>query len=47
MKTIATLALIVYTMSQAWVYPTQGGVSFGLGDLGYHYQYSTAIKESF
>ena len=41
MKTLIATAIIVYTMSQAWAYPTQGGVSFGLGSLGYHYQYTT------
>jgi len=37
----AQVALIVYTLSLIWVYPTQGGVSFGLGSLGYHHQYTT------
>ena len=35
------LALVVYTLSLVWIYPTQGGVSFGLGSLGYHHQYTT------
>ena len=37
----AQVALIVYILSLVWVYPTQGGASFGLGSLGYHYQYAT------
>jgi hypothetical protein len=37
----AQVALIVYMLSLVWVYPTQGGASFGLGSLGYHYQHTT------
>jgi hypothetical protein len=39
MRTIAALALAVYTLSHSWVYPTQGGISFGIGTLGYHVSY--------
>jgi len=39
MRTIAALALVVYTLSQCWVYPTQDGISFGVGSLGYHVSY--------
>jgi hypothetical protein len=39
MRTLAALALVVYTVSQCWVYPTQGGISFGIGSLGYHWAY--------
>jgi len=37
MKTIAILALAVYTLSHSYAYPTQDGVSFGLGSFGWHY----------
>ena len=36
----AQIALIVYTLSLIWAYPTQDGISFGLGDFGYFYQYN-------
>ena len=41
MRTLAALALLVYTVSQCWVYPTQGGISFGIGSLGYHLAYDS------
>ena len=37
MKTIASLALAVYTLSHSYVYPTEDGISFGLGSFGWHY----------
>jgi hypothetical protein len=44
----AFIALVAYLIgSNFWAYPTQDGISFGLGDFGYFYQYETTIKESF
>ena len=37
----AFLALVAYLIgSNFWAYPTQDGISFGLGEFGYFYQYS-------
>ncbi len=36
------LAIVAYSVgSNAWAYPTQDGISFGLGQWGYFYQYTT------
>ena len=35
------IAIAAYTLgNNLWAYPTQGGISFGLGDFGYHHSYS-------
>lgn len=34
------LALVAYLIGQnLWAYPTQDGISFGLGEFGYHWSY--------
>ena len=44
----AFIALVAYLIgANFWAYPTHDGISFGLGDFGYFYQYETTIKESF
>lgn len=36
------VALIAYLIgSNFWAYPTQDGISFGLGEFGYFYEYAT------
>ena len=43
MKTAILLNVLVWAIIvvalNAWAYPTQGGVSFGVGQFGYHWQY--------
>jgi hypothetical protein len=35
------VALLAYQLgSNLWAFPTQDGISFGLGDFGYHWSFT-------
>jgi len=41
MARITLIAILAYTLgSNLWAYPTVDGVSFGLGQFGYHIAYN-------
>jgi len=44
MSRYVLIALVAYLFgSSLWAYPTQDGVTFGIGQFGFHYSYD---KES-